>query len=149
MLRAPFALKLLLLSWLLLSGAWVRQAAADALPDAAGRQAIQAVIGRQIEAFRHDNAEGAFSYASPNIQQMFGSADNFMRMVRQGYQPVYRPGQVHFGVLDLEEGRLTQRVILQGPDGLPVTALYFMQQMPDGSWRIDGCILLPVEDRST
>jgi len=28
-----------------------------------------------------------------------------------------------------------------GPDGRPVTAFYPMTQLPDGSWRINGCYL--------
>ena len=123
------------------------RADADATP--ADRQAIRAVIEQQIAAFQRDDAEAAFSYASPKIQRMFGSSDKFMRMVRQGYQPVYRPRQVQFGLLARIEGQVTQRVLLIGPDGLPATALYVMQRLPDGTWRIDGCMLLPAEDRST
>ena len=29
----------------------------------------------------------------------------------------------------------------RGPDGRPVTAFYPMTQLPDGSWRINGCYL--------
>ena len=34
-----------------------------------------------------------------------------------------------------------QRVMLVGPDGVPVMARYLMQRQPDGSWLINGCIL--------
>ena len=48
--------------------------------------------------------------------------------------------------IDFEEivelnGQPTQKVQVIGPDGRPVTAFYPMRQMPDGSWRIDGCYL--------
>jgi hypothetical protein len=49
----------------------------------------------------------------------------------------------------MTEGRLVQRVLLVGPDGVPVTALYFMEQQPDGSWKISGCVLTISEDKST
>ena len=35
-----------------------------------------------------------------------------------------------------------QRVLVVGPDGVPVIAVYPMQRMPDGSWLINGCFLL-------
>jgi len=43
---------------------------------------------------------------------------------------------------------MTQRVLLVGPDGVPVVADYLMQRQPDGSWRINGCILERPPDRS-
>jgi hypothetical protein len=127
-----------------------RQALADA-PDlsAADRQAIRAVIAQQIAAFRRDDGEAAFAFAAPRIREIFATPDNFMRMVREGYQPVYRPREVTFGTLSTLEGRLVQRVLLVGPDGVPVTALYFMELQPDGSWKISGCILTTAEDKST
>ncbi|KGM36203.1 hypothetical protein P409_00670 [Inquilinus limosus MP06] len=99
------------------------------------------VIQKQLDAFQGDRAAEAFGYASPGIQQMFGTPDNFLAMVRQGYAPVYRPRSVDFRELVTREGRIVQKVLFVGPDGVPVIAEYFMQRQPDGSWRIDGCRL--------
>ncbi|MBV9538461.1 MAG: DUF4864 domain-containing protein, partial [Acidisphaera sp.] len=98
----------------------------------------QAVTG-QIDAFRRDDGEAAFGYASPAIRLLFGTTTNFMAMVRNGYQPVYRPRSVRFGALAEEGGRIVQRVDVVGPDGRPAIALYTMQHEADGSWKIDGC----------
>jgi hypothetical protein len=107
----------------------------------ADRAAIRDIIGRQVEAFRRDDGDAAFGFASPNIQRMFGSSDIFMDMVRQGYQPVYRPRVFDFReIVDLH-GQPAQKVHVVGPDGRPVTAFYPMTRLPDGSWRIDGCFL--------
>jgi hypothetical protein len=127
----------------------VRSAAADTDLPAVDRQAIRTVIEQQIAAFRHDDGVAAFAFAAPRIREQFVTPDNFMRMVREGYQPVYRPREVSFGALAITEGRLVQRVLLVGPDGVPVTALYFMEQQPDGSWKISGCVLTTSEDKST
>ena len=72
---------------------------------------------------------------------MFGTTEAFMAMVRDGYPQVYRPREVEFRDLADIGGRLTQRVLLVGPDGDVVVAHYFMQRQPDGAWRIDGCVL--------
>jgi hypothetical protein len=112
----------------------------------ADRAAIRDVIQSQIDAFRRDDGHAAFSYASPTIRGMFGTADIFMDMVRQGYQPVYRPRVVDFREIVTLHGQVTQKVHVVGPDGRPVTAYYPMTQLPDGSWRIDGCYLQAPEE---
>ena len=117
-----------------------------ALPAAAqvspsDRTAIRDVIEGQIEAFRRDDGAAAFGYASPSIQNMFGTSETFMDMVRQGYRPVYRPRVFEFREIVTLHGMVTQKVHVIGPDGRPVTALYPMTQQPDGSWRIEGCYL--------
>ncbi len=117
----------------------------EEVPTAADKAAIIAIIELQIDAFRRDNGAEAFSYASPGIQARFGNAENFMASVIQAYQPHYRPRSVQFQDLITLRGQPTQRVLLVGPDGIPVIALYSMALQPDGSWRIDGCFLLEAE----
>jgi hypothetical protein len=116
---------------------------------AADREAIRTIIERQLAAFQRDDERAAFDLASPTIQQQFRSAGNFMRMVRSGYQPVYRPRDVQFGTIETVEGAIVQRVELIGPDGVPALAHYVMERQPDGSWRINGCFLTASEQRST
>jgi hypothetical protein len=117
--------------------------AADAQVSATDAAAIHKVVQNQLAAFQRDDGDAAFAYASPGIQEMFGNADNFMMMVRSGYQPVYRPRHVEFGAVDIEDGAPTQHVLLVGPDGVEVEALYFMERQPDGKWLINGCVLRP------
>ncbi len=110
---------------------------------AADDAAIHKVVEDQLAAIQRDDAATAFSYATPNIRAMFGSPDNFMMMVRTGYQPVYRPKHVAFGDIDMQDGVPTQHVMLVGPDGVEVEALYFMEREDDGKWLINGCVLKP------
>ena len=124
----------------LASSARGQSLSADAL-SGADRAAIRDVIEAQVEAFRRDDGEAAFSLASPTIRRMFGTAEIFMDMVRQGYQPVYRPRRFDFDGIVSVEGQPAQKVDVVGPDGRPVIAIYPMTRLPDGSWRIDGCFL--------
>jgi hypothetical protein len=41
-----------------------------------------------------------------------------------------------------------QNVLVVGPDGIPVMAIYLMQRQPDGSWRINGVYLIRISDQS-
>lgn len=130
-----------LLSALLLVAGAARADEVANLP-AAEKQAIQEVITDQIDAFREDDEPRAFGYASPGIQFMFGNPQRFTAMVRQGYQPVYHPRSMAFGDLLVVDGNLVQELAVIGPDGQPHLARYVMEHEPDGTWRIDGCVLV-------
>ncbi|MEM8950162.1 MAG: DUF4864 domain-containing protein [Pseudomonadota bacterium] len=127
------------------SAAWAD--AVDNLSDA-DRTAIRQTITGQIEAFKADDADLAFSFATPMIQSRFGNASRFVAMVKRGYLPVYRPRQFEFTDLLDVRGKPTQQLIVVGPDDDVFSAYYLMEQQTDGSWRISGCILRPLGDRS-
>lgn len=104
--------------------------------------AIRSVIESQLGAFLRDDAQGAWSHASPGIQQMFRSSDVFMGMVRQGYQPVYRPKSWAFGELRPSPEGPEQEVRIVDAGGDAWVAIYTMEKQSDGTWKISGCRLL-------
>ena len=106
--------------------------------------AIKTVIRQQLDAFQADDAELAFSFASPTIQAQFQSANQFMAMVRSQYATVYRPQSVEFGDLEWVDGSPVQALIVLGPVGEWMTAYYPMEQQADSTWRIAGCLLVPL-----
>lgn len=127
-----------LAAWLLL----MAPARAESLSDS-DKQTFRDVITRQIQAFRAEDGAAAYSHAAPAIKQIFPNPDIFMNMVRQGYQPVYRPQSFRFGDATLSaSGRPIQRVSIVGPDGLSYEAVYTMERQPDGSWQISGCAIV-------
>ena len=93
-----------------------RAGALDGVGDA-DRVEIRGIIERQLAAFQRDDGATAFGFASPTIRAIFGTPENFMSMVRDGYAPVYRPREVEFQDLADIDGVPTQRVLLVGPDG--------------------------------
>jgi hypothetical protein len=102
----------------------------------------QSVIRSQVEAFGHDDAATAYSYAAPGIQGMFPQADIFLSMVRNQYGPVYRHKSFEFGEAKVADGKIAQQVHIIDADGVPWEALYTLEQEPDGSLKISGCVLL-------
>lgn len=106
---------------------------------------IEAVIGSQIEAFQADDFARAFAFASPVIQRMFVTPENFGLMVRRGYPMVWRPGEVSF--LDLAEidGALWQRVEITDRSGQRHYLGYKMEPGADG-WKIAGVQFLSAPD---
>jgi Domain of unknown function (DUF4864) len=104
--------------------------------------AAQGVIRSQVEAFSHDDAVAAYSYAAPAIQNLFPQPDIFMAMVRGSYAPVYRHKSFEFGEARASDGQIAQRVHIVDADGVPWEALYTLELQPDGSLKITGCTLL-------
>lgn len=106
--------------------------------------AAQTIIRSQEQAFAHDDADTAYSYAAPAIHRMFPDADTFMAMVRRGYAPVYRHKSFEFGEGRAADGKIAQTVRIIDADGNPWDALYTLEQQADGSWKITGCVLKAV-----
>jgi hypothetical protein len=114
---------------------------------AADKSAFQGIISGQIDAFRAGDGPKAYSYAAPMIRQTFPNPDMFMNMVRQGYQPVYRPQSFTFGEAGFSaSGRPIQKVTVVGPDGITYEAIYTMERQPDGTWQISGCAIVRAPD---
>ncbi|MFW6358222.1 MAG: DUF4864 domain-containing protein [Chroococcales cyanobacterium] len=108
------------------------------------RVLIRSIIEQQLQAFLQDDGERAFAFATPAIQQLFDTPDNFMRMVKISYPQLYRPRSVLFEEMTTFQGMLTQPVLVLGADDIPVRAMYWMDKPRNGSWGINGCYLLPV-----
>jgi hypothetical protein len=109
---------------------------------------IRAVIAAQIEAFRRDDWEGAFAFASPGIRSMFRTADRFGGMVRQGYPMVWRPARIEPGPLADGPRGPVQTMFIEDARGVLHEAEYEMQQV-GGAWRINGVRIRRAEGASS
>lgn len=103
---------------------------------------IRAVIHRQIDAFRRDDARGAFALVSPGVQEAFGTPERFLDAVRISYRAVYRPASVSFLEVVVMGGDVVQQVQITDHAGGVWVAYYAMQRQKDGSWRTNGCHLV-------
>jgi hypothetical protein len=103
---------------------------------------IRQVIHRQIDAFRRDDARGAFALVSPDVQHSFGTPERFLDVVRMAYRAVYRPANIAFLDLMVMSGEVVQQVQLTDRAGGLWVAYFSMQRQSDGSWRTNGCHLV-------
>jgi hypothetical protein len=108
---------------------------------------IQSTIGNQIEAFQADDFETAFDFASPNLQQLFGSSENFRSMVTRGYPMVWKPAEVRYLELAEVGGSFFQKVLIKDQEGI-VHILGYRMLETDMGWKINGVQLLPKPDVS-
>ncbi len=103
------------------------------------------VISSQIEAFKNDDVETAFSFASPKVQTTFGTAQNFGVMVQNTYPMIWRPADFKFlrGTSDRSIGM--QEVIFFDGSGKSFTFAYELVDI-SGSWKINGVYRLETDD---
>ncbi len=114
-------------------------------PVAAQEAPIQSTITAQLDALKRDDFATAFTFASPNIKGIFGSSENFGRMVREGYPMVYRPSAVKMLELRDVAGGLWQRVLITDTEGRSHMLDYQMVETADG-WQINAVQLLKAAD---
>ena len=102
---------------------------------------IRGTIDRQLEAFKADDFATAFTFATPSLQMLFQSPQNFQRMVTQGYPMVWRPAEVQYLDLREENGAMMQTVEITDAQGRVHLLDYRMEPTPEG-WRIGGVQIL-------
>lgn len=107
-------------------------------------QTAQTLIQQQIDAFLHNDATTAYSFAAPGIKALFPDKDSFFAMVKKAYQPVYHPGNYAFGKSRaIDDGAVVyQEVLITGTDDKDWTAIYQITRQPDGSYKINGVQIL-------
>jgi hypothetical protein len=116
------------------------QAATDRVTSADASE-IRAVIHRQIDAFKRDDARSAFALVSPSVRQAFQTPEKFLDVVRMAYRAVYRPASVVFLDMLVMGEDVVQQVQVTDRSGLVWVAYYSMQRQSDGSWKTNGCHL--------
>ncbi|MEP5732179.1 MAG: DUF4864 domain-containing protein [Sulfitobacter sp.] len=102
---------------------------------------IEGTITSQIEAFKVDDFEQAFTFATPRLQELFQTPQNFERMVTGGYPMVWRPAEVSYLELRERGGEMWQKVQIIDQKGVAHVLLYRMQ-LTDAGWRIGGVQIL-------
>lgn len=108
-----------------------------AAPIEAQQDEIKSVISSQIQSFMKDDFATAFTFAAPNIKEIFQTSDRFGQMVRQSYPMVHHPAEVVFQELREEAGTMQQNVLIRDLQGQYFVARYSMVQV-NGDWQISG-----------
>ncbi len=116
--------------------------ALPAFADEARNPVIEATIQGQITAFLAEDVTAAFGFAAPNIKGIFGTAENFGAMVKQGYPMVWHPTAVRMLELRNVQGSFMQRVLVTDDAGRSHVLDYQMLETAEG-WQINGVQLLP------
>lgn len=103
---------------------------------------IQEAIRGQLHALSEDDADSAFELSSPSIRSQIGSPENFLRIIKEEYAPIYRHLVVIFSVPQALGEVIIQIVRLTDRESRVWLVIYNMQRDMTGNWKIDGCQLL-------
>jgi ABC-type transporter MlaC component len=131
-------------TWLVLLGA-ASLIAAVLLASAHAQPPLETVaepIVQQLEAFRRDDYDAAYAFASAQIRQLFDRRA-FEQMVRGGYPEIARSTRVRIADTRLApDGHVYVRMKIRGANGEHVEAVYEMVR-EDGAWKINGVVTRP------
>ncbi|HEX4842059.1 MAG TPA: DUF4864 domain-containing protein [Limnobacter sp.] len=119
-----------------LAAAFTKSALADTTQD---QRDTRAVIEAQLAAFQANDSEKAFSFATPNIQTLFGDAATFMQMVKEGYDVVYRPAAVQFVRFETDGANALHVLQMADRNKTLWNVYYVLEKRPDGRWKISSC----------
>lgn len=104
-------------------------------------QEIRGIIVAQLEAFAEDDADRAFETATPAVREAIGTSGLFLALVRGAYPMVYRPASVTFHKPEQDAGGVLQLAEITDTQSKSWLALFALEQQPDASWRISGCVV--------
>ena len=102
---------------------------------------VRNTISSQIEAFKENNIEKAYTFAAPNIQAQFPTPEVFGMMVRNGYPVIWKPKSFKFTKFQDLGNKSIQRVLFQSYDGRLETYDYILEKY-DGLWKIAGVLTI-------
>jgi hypothetical protein len=126
---------------LLLAAAAALASSPAGAQSAASKAAAEPIL-KQLDAFRRDDYDAAYGFASAEIRDVYDRA-GFERMVRTGYPEIARSTYALVaGTEERPDGHVLVRVRIRGANGNSVEAVYDMVNQPDG-WRINGVATRP------
>ena len=110
---------------------------------------VREVVVAQLSALAVDDADKAFETATPAVREAIGNSGRFLAMVRGAYPMVYRPASVSFHKPEEDEGSVLQLVEIKDERDKSWLALFALEQQPDHTWRISGCVVAENHWRET
>lgn len=111
-------------------------------------QAVTLVVQSQLHAFAEDDAETAFNLATESTQSLARTPNDFLKVIKQRFTPIYRHRHALFSEPEIIEGHALQIVQLIDHDNLVWIAIYEVEREADGKWKIDGCQLFETNNMS-
>ncbi|HKZ05403.1 MAG TPA: DUF4864 domain-containing protein [Methylomirabilota bacterium] len=117
-------------------------ARAQAAPTATDVDAAAEPVMQQLEAFRRDDFDAAYAFASAEIRQRFDRA-RFEAMVRGGYPEIARSVFAAVAQGDrAPNGNVYLVLKIRGANGVSIEAVYEMVREA-GAWKINGVVTKP------
>ena len=108
---------------------------------------VHHTISSQIDAFKKNDVEEAYTFAAPNIQAQFPSPETFGLMVRNGYPIIWKPKSFKFVKFKNLGDKCIQRVLFQSYNGSLETYDYILEKN-NKEWKIAGVMTIKSADET-
>ena len=108
---------------------------------------VRSTISSQIDAFKENNVNKAYTFAAPNIQAQFPNPDIFGLMVRNGYPVIWKPKSFKFTEFKAQGKTCIQRVLFQSYSGSLESYDYILEKN-DNVWKIAGVLTVNSADET-
>jgi hypothetical protein len=131
----------LIAAMLVMLGDGISRAGAEELRESEMAE-IRSAVEAQIDALTNDDAARAFDLATEDTRIRLGSPDNFLRIIKEKYEPLYRHRMALYSSPQIVLGKVYQVVRLTDLDSHVWVAIYLMHKDGGGMWKIDGCQLV-------
>ena len=124
------------------SAGWSQPTLASTEASAVATTQATGIVMAQLDAFRRNDFDAAYTFASAMIRGMFDRAA-FERMVRAGYPEIARSSAAHVtSSRSGSDATLYLIVKIRGENGAAIEALYELVR-EEGSFRINGVVTRP------
>ena len=107
---------------------------------------VESVIERQIAAIKSRDAEAAFENATSAFKNKHGSAEDFLNEMRFEYRPLYNAKNYEFLRRSENGNTVIQKIKIHARYGDPVTVIYRLKSLDNGTLLIDSFALLNQTD---
>ena len=108
---------------------------------------VHHTISSQIDAFKKNDVEKAYTFAAPNIQAQFPNPETFGLMVRNGYPIIWKPKSFKFVKFKNLGDKCIQRVLFQSYNGSLETYDYILEKN-NNLWKIAGVMTIKSADET-
>jgi hypothetical protein len=108
---------------------------------AAASAVVQQVVQQQMQALATQDAMQAFALADTDLRMQFGTADAFLKTVREQYPMLIHPARVLFLKPQTDGTIAMQKVRLTDEEGSSWSLTYLLNRQHDNQWRISGCLV--------
>ena len=99
-------------------------------------------VMRQLDAFRRNDYDTAFTFASAEIHRLF-DRESFERMVKSGYPEIADSSRANVIATQAgPDGHVYLVIKIRGANGQHIEAMYDMVR-EGGSWKINGVVAKP------
>jgi len=107
---------------------------------------IRQLIEKQLQAFKQNDDEVAFSLTSPTIQRKFAQQD-FINMIENKYNAILKHRSIMFRGFTLINDFPALVATLMDQDSNLAQAIFVVQHQRDYSWRIHGYELVSINEK--